>query len=59
MKIRSEIEYQIISEKMIKYGGSFFKLIGQAINKADAINKQKLANAFAKKFAEYETLKDQ
>jgi len=44
---------QIISANMIKYGGSFFRIIGKAIKHADLINFRRLAKTFAKEFTMY------
>lgn len=56
MKERTPQEYITIANNMIKYGGSFFRNIGEAIIVADMTNKRKLAKTFAKQFTEYENM---
>lgn len=46
-------EIQTISKGMIKYGGSFFKLIGEALQRADKENTDKLVKAFPDECLKY------
>lgn len=46
-------EIQTIVNNMEKYGGSFFKLIAQALRKADKENESKLISVFAKECEKY------
>ena len=59
MKVRTDEDYNLIAKNMQKYGGSFFKHIGKALSVADRINRQKLADKFAREFAKYEEFKKQ
>lgn len=49
----TQTELTTISKAMIRYGGSFFKSIGEALQKSDSENASKLANAFPKEFEKY------
>lgn len=46
-------EMVTIANKMIKYGGSFVKGLGELYFHADVINKKKLFNAFSGYFHSY------
>lgn len=46
-------QIQTITNNMEKYGGSFFKLIAQALRKADAENRDKLLSAFSEECVKY------
>ena len=46
-------QHRIISDNMIKYGGSFMKAIGEALSRADLENTEKLENAFPEEFEKY------
>ena len=47
-------KYPEAAERMIKYGGSFVKLIGEAYLRADANNTFKLEIAFEEYFTKYQ-----
>ena len=49
----TEKQYRIISKNMITFGGSFFRHIGEALQKADLENTVKLENAFPDEFEKY------
>ena len=46
-------EVQTISRNMIRYGGGFFKLIGDALQRADEENTNKLIKAFPDECIKY------
>lgn len=49
----TEKEYRIIAENMIAYGGSFFRAIGEALQRADRENTIKLETVFEEEFKKY------
>ena len=56
-KLYSIEESFIISKNMKKYGGGFVSALGEALAKADPINKDKLAKAFPGYFKSYYNFK--
>lgn len=48
-----DIEPYIVSNNMIKYGGSFVKALGQALKCADHINQRKIKEAFPGYWKQY------
>ena len=42
-----------VSNNMFNYGGSFVRALGEALAKADAINQQKIKDAFPEYWEQY------